>query len=436
VTDEPYNEVIAMGTSGFWKAGHLPILVAAFLYFDVSFMVWVLLGPLAPFVSEDLHLTPGQKGLMVALPLLGGSIFRPILGLLGEFIGGRKAGLLGLTVTLLPLLLGWRWAHALQDFYLLGILLGVAGASFAVALPLAGSWYPPEYQGLVMGIAGAGNSGTLVATLFAPRLAQAFGWASTFAFAMAPVVLVLLAFAVLAKDSPQRAVRTSWQGYASLFRQPDTAWFCFFYSLTFGGFVGLASFLTLFFHDQYHLSKVQSGDFTTIVVVAGSFLRPVGGWLADKIGGYKLLLVLLLIVSACLAGVSSMPSLPVVVCLLFLAMGMLGMGNGSVFQLVPQRFPDRIGIMTGLVGAAGGLGGFMLPSVLGAIKDRTGEYSVGILLFAIVFLAGSATLLHLGSSWRETWNAISADRAGIFCYRALARGWVGRDSILEDEGRP
>src|SRR6266852_6904231 len=324
-----------MDKKKFLESGHFPTLIAAFLYFDVSFMVWVLLGPLAPFLSEMLKLTPYQKGLLTAIPLLGGALFRPALGFFGERFGERKTGLFGLAFTLLPLILGWRFAHTVAHFYFLGLLLGIGGASFAVALPIAGRWYPPEYQGLVMGIAGAGNSGTLVATLFAPRLAQAFGWASTFAFAMAPVVLVLLAFAVLAKDSPQRAVRTSWQGYASLFRQPDTAWFCFFYSLTFGGFVGLASFLTLFFHDQYHLSKVQSGDFTTIVVVAGSFLRPVGGWLADKIGGYKLLLVLLLIVSACLAGVSSMPSLPMVVCLLFVAMGMLGMGNGSVFQLVP-----------------------------------------------------------------------------------------------------
>src|SRR5437879_3474625 len=425
-----------MEKSKFMESGHFPTLIAAFLYFDVSFMVWVLLGALAPFLSEMLKLTPYQKGSLTAIPLLGGALFRPVLGFLGERFGERRTGLFGLAFTLLPLIIAWRLAHTVEHFYFFGLLLGIGGASFAVALPLAGSWYPPEYQGLVMGIAGAGNSGTLLATLFAPRLAQMFGWANTFALAMAPVVLVLLAFALLAKDSPQRPVRTSWQGYASLFQQPDTAWFCFFYSLTFGGFVGLASFLSTFFHDQYHLSKVRSGDFTTIVVVAGSFLRPVGGWLADKIGGYKLLLILLLIVGACLAGVSSMPSLTTVACLLFLAMGMLGMGNGSVFQLVPQRFPDRIGIMTGLVGAAGGLGGFMLPSVLGAIKDRTGEYGVGILLFAIVFLVGSATLLHLGSSWRETWNAMSADRAGIFCYRALAQGWVGRETTLEDEGRP
>ncbi len=423
-----------MDTKSFWRAGHFPTLVAAFLYFDVSFMVWVLLGPLAPFLSESLHLTAGQKGLMVALPLLGGSLFRPILGLVGEILGGRKAGLLGLTVTLLPLLMAWRWAHTLHHFYLIGILLGIAGASFAVALPLAGGWYPPEYQGLAMGIAGAGNSGTLVATLWAPRLAQRFGWSTTFAMATLPVILVCLLYAVLAKDSPTRPKRTTWPEYAALFRQADTAWFCFLYSLTFGGFVGLASFLAVFFHDQYGLSKVQAGDFTTIVVVAGSFLRPIGGWVADKIGGYRVLLALLLGVGCCLAGISRLPPLAVVVCLLFLAMGMLGMGNGSVFQLVPQRFPHRVGIITGLVGAAGGLGGFLLPSLLGAIKDRTGGYGIGILFFAAVFVIASAALLLLGSSWRNTWNEISAERGGIFCYRALARQWFGRREVVEDEG--
>ena len=422
-----------MSTNSFWKAGHFPTLVAAFLYFDVSFMIWVLLGPLAPFLSDTLHLTPGQKGLMVALPLLGGSFFRPILGLLGEVLGGRKAGLLGLTVTLIPLLLGWRWAHELHHFYLLGILLGVAGASFAVALPLAGTWYPPEYQGLAMGIAGAGNSGTLMATLFAPRLAQKFGWSTTFALAMVPVILVWGLFALLAKNSPTRPKRTTWSGYAALFRQADTAWFCFFYSLTFGGFVGLASFLTVFFHDQYGLSKIRAGDFTTIVVIAGSFLRPVGGWVADKIGGYRSLLGLLLGVGCCLAAVSSLPSLPIAVCFLFLTMGMLGMGNGAVFQLVPQRFPDRVGIMTGLVGAAGGLGGFLLPSLLGVIKDKTGQYGIGILLFAAVFVIGSAVLLLLGSSWRNTWNEMSAERSGIFSYRELVRRWFGGTDVAEDE---
>src|SRR5437867_9648140 len=244
-----------------------------------------------------------------------------------------------------------------------------------------------------MGIAGAGNSGTLIATLFAPRLAQKFGWANTFALAMLPVVVVLILFALLAKNSPRRSEPPKWKAIAAILRESDTAWFCFFYSFTFGGFVGMASFLSTFFHDQYGLSKVRAGDFTTIVVLAGSFLRPVGGWLSDRIGGYRLLLGLLAGVGCCLAAISSLPALPVVVPLLFLCMGMLGMGNGAVFQLVPQRFAKQVGVVTGLVGAAGGFGGFLLPSVLGAIKDRTGEYGIGLLAFSIAFFVASALLL-------------------------------------------
>lgn len=410
-----------MSAKQFLKSGHFPTLVAAFLYFDVSFMVWVFLGPLAPFIGEQLQLTAAQKGFLTAIPLLGGSLFRPVLGVLGERMGGRRTGLLGLLLTLLPLLLGWRLAHTPGQFYFLGFLLGIAGASFAVALPLAGRWYPPEYQGLVMGIAGAGNSGTLVATLFAPRLAQKFGYANAFALAMLPVLLVLLLFALLAKDSPRQGNAPAWRDFAPVLREPDTAWFCFFYCFTFGGFVGLASFLTVFFHDQYGLAKVRAGDFTTIVVVAGSFLRPLGGWLSDKIGGYRLLLGLLAALSLSLFAVGTLPPLTLEAVLLFFTMGMLGMGNGAVFQLVPQRFPERIGIVTGLVGAAGGFGGFLLPSLLGEIKDRTGHYSWGVYLIAAAFTIAALALLQVGSLWCTKWHEASVDRAGIFSYRRLFR---------------
>lgn len=216
-----------MKKNKFLESGHFPTLIAAFLYFDVSFMVWVLLGPLAPFLSEMLKLTPYQKGLLTAIPLLGGALFRPVLGFFGERFGERRTGLFGLAFTLLPLILGWRFAHTAAHFYFLGLLLGIGGASFAVALPIAGRWYPPEYQGLVMGIAGAGNSGTLIATLFAPRLAQKFGWANTFALAMLPVLVVLVLFALLAKDSPRRSEPPKWKAIATILREPDTAWFCF-----------------------------------------------------------------------------------------------------------------------------------------------------------------------------------------------------------------
>jgi len=397
----------------FRKAGHAPTLAAAFLYFDVSFMVWVMLGPLAPFLGEALKLTATQKGLLTAIPLLGGSFFRPVLGWMTERIGGRRTGLIGLGVTLIPLAAGWQLASQYSHFLALGLLLGVAGASFAAALPLASAWYPPEHQGLAMGIAGAGNSGTLLATLFAPRVAQAFGWHSVFGLAMIPVCLVFAAFFLMAKDSPGERVVKTWKDYASILKEADSWWFCCIYSVTFGGFVGLASYLSVFFHDQYHLSKVQAGDFTTVVVVCGSFLRPVGGLLADRWGGYRMLVVLLAGVAVCLGGVATLPPAGVALALLAGTMAMLGMGNGAVFQLVPQRFASRVGIMTGIVGAAGGFGGFLLPSALGAIKDRSGTFGLGFGLFAVIALTAVAMMTEIGKVWRSRWTEESARRAGL-----------------------
>jgi NNP family nitrate/nitrite transporter-like MFS transporter len=406
-----------MSMKGFTRAGHFPTLMAALLYFDVSFMTWVLLGPLAPFLREDLGLSATQQGLLTAIPLLGGSLFRPLMGMLGDRIGGRRTAMLGMALTLTTLLVGWQLATTAAHFYILGFFLGLAGASFAVALPLASRWYPAEYQGLAMGIAGAGNSGTLMATLFAPRLAERFGWASTFGFAMLPVAAVFVLFAWLARDSPKRVPATSLRAYGAVLREHDTLWLSFLYSLTFGGFVGFASFLTVFFHEQYHVSRVSAGDFTTLVVVSGSLLRPVGGWLADRVGGYRLLVVLLAGCAVCIGSVALLPSVRVAVALLFVGMGLLGMGNGAVFQLVPQRFPDRMGIVTGVVGAAGGLGGFFLPSVLGAVRELTGSYAAGLFGCAAVFVVGTLVLLELGARWSLRWDTTAVKQAGVYSYR-------------------
>jgi NNP family nitrate/nitrite transporter-like MFS transporter len=411
---------VMTGRAGFLTAGHAPTLVAALLYFDVSFMCWVLLGPMAPFLRDAFGLTATQTALITAIPLLGGSLFRPVMGLLGDRIGGRRAGIIGMVLTLVPLVLAWRFASSAAHFYGLGFFLGIAGASFAVALPLVSRWYPPEYQGLAMGIAGAGNSGTLLATLFAPRIAERFGWPAMFGFAMLPLAAVFLLFVLCAKDSPApRKVATA-REYGAVLRESDTLWLAFLYSLTFGGFVGFSSFLTTFFHDQYQLSRVSAGDFTTLVVVAGSFLRPVGGWLSDRLGGYRLLVLLFVTCAACLCVVAAAPPLRVAVAVLFLGMGALGMGNGAVFQLVPQRFPDRIGLVTGIVGAAGGLGGFFLPTLLGMTKDYTGSYAAGLLACVAVFALGTIVLLELGARWSQRWAPAAVDRAGVFAYRSAA----------------
>src|SRR5437016_3051010 len=165
-----------MHLRNFLQTGHRPSLACAFLYFDVSFMVWVILGALANSIVPQFGLQPAQKGLMVSVPLLSGAVLRLPMGLLTDRIGARRTGLLGLGLTLLPLLLGWLWADSFGKLLVVGLLLGSAGASFAVALPLASRWYPPHYQGIVMGIAGAGNSGTALATFFGPRLAEWCGW--------------------------------------------------------------------------------------------------------------------------------------------------------------------------------------------------------------------------------------------------------------------
>lgn len=383
----------------FLKAGHPPSLLSAFLYFDVSFMVWVLVGALANSIVADFHLNDAERGFLVAVPILGGALLRLVLGLTTDRLGARRTGLAGLAVTLVPLLLGWLWADSFPRLLLVAGLLGVAGASFAAALPLASRWYPPRYQGLAMGIAGAGNSGTALATFFGPRLAEAWGWHAVFGLALVPVAATLVLFWFCAKDSPTQPAPRPLADYLAVLGQRDTGWFCLFYAVTFGGFVGLASFLTIFFHDQYQLTRVQAGSFATLCVLAGSCLRPVGGHLADRVGGIRMLVGLYMGVGAMTAGLAAMPPLAWGTALMFLTMGLLGMGNGAVFQLVPLRFPRDVGVLTGVVGAAGGVGGFLLPNMLGGLKQLSGTFAGGFLLFAVAGAVCSVLMARVGRHW-------------------------------------
>ncbi|AMV38399.1 MFS transporter [Planctomyces sp. SH-PL62] len=390
-----------MNLSDFRRAGHAPTLFSAFLYFDVSFMVWLLPGALANSIVAEFGLSDAQKGLMVAVPLLGGAVLRLVLGLLADRIGARRTAMLGMASTAAPLLLGWLWADSYPRLLLVGLLLGVAGASFAAALPLASRWYPPRLQGLAMGIAGAGNSGTAIATFFGPRLAAVWGWRAVFGLALIPLLATFVLFALLAKDSPNQPTPRPLRAYLEVLRRGDAWWFCLLYSITFGGFVGLASFLNVFFLSQYGLSPVAAGGFATLCVIAGSALRPVGGHLADRLGGVRLLTALFLAAGGAMLGLATLPPLAAGTTLLFAAMAALGMGNGAVFQLVPQRFPREIGVTTGVVGAAGGLGGFFLPTMLGAMKQATGSYSGGFLAFALIGgLGGAAALAYASRGWR------------------------------------
>lgn len=393
-----------MEKKGFWQSGHKPSLFGAFLYFDISFMIWGMLGPLAVVIAGDYPMDPVQKANLVALPVLGGSILRLVLGFLADRIGPKLTAQIGMVVTLVPLLLGWLWVDSLDQLYVVAILLGVAGASFAAALPLAGQWYPKEHQGLAMGIAGAGNSGTVLATLFANRLAQHFGsWEIVFGLAIIPILLVFIYFSVFARNSPNRPAPKRLSEYGNVLKQRDAWVFCALYCVTFGGFVGLANYLTIFFNAQYGLSAVQAADITTICVIAGSFFRPVGGFLADRIGGSRMLMFLYAGAAIMLIGVSFLPPLWLVVTLLFIGMMCLGAGNGSVFQLVPQRFAGEIGLVTGIVGAAGGLGGYALPLILGRLYQATGSYTAGFIILSFIAAASLALTIVMQLKWRRSW---------------------------------
>ena len=402
------NEQAAEGR-GFWDAGHRPTLIAAFLYFDLAFMVWVLLGPLAPEIAKTLALTPAQKGLMVATPTLAGAILRVVNGLLVDRIGPKRSGAISQLIVIAGLFGAWLMGvNSFGGTLALGVILGFAGASFAIALPLASRWYPPEHQGKAMGIAGMGNSGTVLASLFAPMLAKLFGWNAVLGLACIPLAIVFVAYMIMAKDAPNAPAPKSIIAYLEPLKTADAWWLMGFYSVTFGGFVGLAASLPIYFTDQFGLTTIVAGYCTAGCVFAGSLIRPMGGALADKIGGVKTLSIVYVAAAAALAGVSAAPTVQSALSLFIMAMLALGAGNGAVFQLVPQRFRAEIGVMTGLVGMAGGIGGFYLASSLGFAKQLTGSYQAGFLIFA-----GLAVLALVGISiakgkWRRTWAAAAA----------------------------
>jgi len=373
------------------RSGHWPSLFGAWLHFEVSFMVWLLVGALSIAISEEFGLSALQKGLLVGIPLLGGSLLRIVIGPLGDWAGAKSVGLVILGLEALALMLGWQWGTNFGEMVIVGLLLGIAGASFAIALPLASQAYPPAHQGLAMGIAAVGNSGVLLAAIFAPRLAVIFGWHQVFALMLIPVLGTAYLFFRLVQPSSLQTSKPKKQestNYGILLRQglrnKAMYWLCGLYAVTFGGFVGLASYLPIFFHDQFHVDMITAGTLTALAALLGSVARPLGGFLADRFGGLILLKgVFFLVMILCLASGDYL-TLAWAFTLVLMIMLCLGFGNGVVFQVVSCRFRETMGTAAGLIGAAGGLGGFLLPTVFGWLKDLIGTFSAGFIAFGLV----------------------------------------------------
>jgi len=409
--------------------GHAPTLFMAFLYFDMSFMVWTMLGPLSTEIAEALAMTgfimtAGQKATLLSLPILSGAILRIVLGFGVDKFGAKKTALVSQLIVIAALVSAYLLGDTITYNQLLIVALGLgfAGASFAVALPQAGQWYPPKSQGIVMGIAGAGNIGVVIDFLFAPKIAELWGWEAVFLVGAGMAIVTFVAYAFIAQDAPESVYKArpkKLKDYGKLLKDRDTWWFSLFYAISFGGFVGFAGYMKVYLMNTYSVDmgafgldvldegnvKVIAGYFGALCIFAGAVLRPFGGSTADKIGGVKSLYFFYGMV-ALLVTITATIKLPffVAIFVLFLIMANLGMANGAVFQLVPQRFGKDIGIMTGLVGCAGGLGGTALIKTLGWSKGTFDGYTAGFLIFACVVIVAIAGLSIVKTRWRTTWG--------------------------------
>lgn len=387
----------------FLQSGHWPTLAASFLYFDFCFAIWVLNGAMGPFISESFGLNAAQKGFMVSVPILAGALMRFPLGVLAQYIGRKNAAMVEMGLIICALVFGYTMVDTYDEVLAMGVLLGIAGASFGVALSLGSGWFPPKYKGLAMGIAGAGNSGTVLAVLFAPPLATQFGWQTVYGLAACTMLLPMLVMWFAAKEPPDVEHQTFREHISCLFEKDGWA-FSLIYIVTFGGFIGLASFLPTYFHDQFKVTKVEAGQLTMLATLMGSGVRVLGGYISDRIGGIHTLSGVLVLVAITLLMCGFAGSSLVVTTLLFmLCFAALGAGNGALFQLVPLRWPLATAVAGSMIGEVGALGGGFLPNAMGLSKQYSGSYLWGFVAFTVLALGMLAMLRIVQIRWTRTW---------------------------------
>jgi NNP family nitrate/nitrite transporter-like MFS transporter len=389
----------------FLRAGHWPTLLTSLLYFDFCFAVWVLNGAMAPFISEELHLSPSQKGLMISVPVFAGALMRFPLGVLSQYIGRKRAAQVEMSLIVVGLAAGFLFTHTFTGVLVMGVILGVAGASFGVALSLGSGWYPARYKGLAMGIAGAGNSGAVLAVLFAPPLARALGWRAVYGISVAPIVLAMILLQLFAREPPDREQKRL-RDYLKVLVDRDAWIFNLMYMVTFGGYIGLTSFLPTLFHDQYGVAKQSVGRYAAGIIVAASVLRVAGGWLADRLGGIRMLIgTFAVIVISMLAAATLPPSPWLMTTILVVAFSAMGAGNGAVFQLVPLRFRTTTAVAGSLIGEIGALAGGLLPNAMGLGKQYAGSFSPGFMTLVLLALASVGTLIAVSRRWTHAPDA-------------------------------
>jgi MFS transporter, NNP family, nitrate/nitrite transporter len=351
--------------------------------FAICFAAWGLISAFAPRFRETFHLTATQTAFLVAVPVLLGALLRIATGMLADRFGGRAIFAILLIIVAVPAYL----VPMVSSYKLLlyvAFFLGMAGSSFAVGVGFVSRWFPPEKQGSALGIYGLGNIGQSAAVFLGPVLAVAVGWQNIFRGMAALLVVWGIAFYLLARNSPKTVRPAGIGAMLQLLSRERLSWaLSLFYFLTFGGFVAFSIYLPVLLKDQFGLKPADAGFRTAGFVVLATLARPLGGWLADKIGGARVLHVVFLGVIPFALLMSWPAILPFTVGALGCAF-LLGNGNGAVFKLVPQYFPKEVGTVTGLVGAMGGLGGFFPPLLLGFFRDHWHTTWPGFALLAFV----------------------------------------------------
>ncbi|MEW9699714.1 nitrate/nitrite transporter [Paenibacillus sp. SI8] len=354
-----------------------------------SFVIWSVFSPIAGQIQELYHLSAIQKSVLIAAPVLLGSILRIPMGIYTDRFGGKRVFAVTMLFLVIPLLLA-GWAHSYWQLLLCALFIGMAGTTFAISLTYVSRWFPPERQGFVLGLAGLGNLGGAAASFTLPLVFKSFGLSWVFWGLAIMIAITAIIFWIGTKDlPPPTKVKTFRQSMIVLKEQP-TWYLSVFYFLTFGGFVAFGAYLPTFLRDLFHLSATEAGMKTAGFVVVATVIRPLGGYVADRLGSRRVLAIVF--VGIILTSLSMAATLQhfagfSVSCLV--AAALFGVGNGAVFKMVPEVSSGNTGAVTGIVGAAGGVGGFFPPILLGIVKDLSGTYTLGfilLMLFACVCL--------------------------------------------------
>ena len=337
--------------------------------------------------------------LVVSLPLLSGALLRIVAGWSSDWYGAKPTGTVILVGELVVTLWGWLGVHSYHELLLVATLLGIGGASFAVTLA---DWRAVRIQPptrIRVGIVASGNVGTVLILFLAPRFAVAADGTTSFGWMTLPIVAawrsLLLSRAVRSTEPATPARSHWWHNVAVMIRQPNSYWLCGLYAVTFGGFVGFCSILPLFFHEQYHVDGITAGSIAALCGLVGSLIRPLGGYVADRVRAVCARLIIVAPYRGDRCGVGEFP-MPIAVAMMVVATGAMGFGNGVIFQLVSEWFPKQIGLASGIVGAAGGIGGFLLPIWLGTLKGFTGSYDLGLWVFAVAVFAWGTVIVAFG----------------------------------------